>query len=107
MMTETVNEIRGLVVIDDFHPMPQALRQHALAQVYEDWPGPDGEVYKRICKLEIPGVRHIIERVCGPVEMLGMAYRLNFNNEAPNAAIHSDMGWGSHALVLYLSQGPS
>lgn len=105
---ETIeNDVKGLVVIDDFHPMPYELRQHALAQVYEDWPGPDGEVYKRICKMEIPGVRWIIERVMGKVEMLGMAYRLNFNNEVPNAAIHSDMGWGTHALVLYLSEGPS
>ena len=41
----------------------------------------------------------------GPVEMLGMGYRLNFNGELPNAAIHSDMGWGTHAAVLYLSEG--
>lgn len=101
------NQIRGLAVIDDFHPYPQALREHALHQIYEDWPGPDGEVYKRICRLEIPGIRHLVERVMGPVEMLGMAYRINHSQEKPNAAIHSDMGWGTHALVLYLSEGPS
>lgn len=99
------NPLKGLVVVDDFHPYPQALREHALAQVYEDWLGPDGEVYKRICKMEIPGIRHLIETVMGPVDMLGMAYRLNYNGELPNAAIHSDMGWGTHALVLYLSSG--
>lgn len=26
--------------------------------------------------------------------------------EMPNQSIHSDMGWGTHALVLYLCEGP-
>lgn len=38
--------------------------------------------------------------------MLGMGYRLNFAGELPNAAVHSDLGWGTHALVLYLSDPP-
>lgn len=101
------NPLKGLVVVDDFHPYPQALRDHALHQKYEDWPGPDGEIYKRICINEVPGLRHLIEKVMGPVDMLGMAYRLNYNGETPNASIHSDLGWGTHALVLYLSTGLS
>lgn len=99
-------ETRSLYVIDDFHPAAEALREHALLQKYEDWLGMDGQVYKRICRMDIPGVQYLLEYLLGPVDMLGMAYRLNFNEEEPNAAIHSDLGWGTHALVLYLSEGP-
>lgn len=92
-------------IVDDFLADPQAVRQAGLEADYVDWPGHDGQVYKRICITDVPGVREGIERLFGPVEMLGMAYRLNYNQELPNAAIHSDLGWGTHALVLYLSEG--
>jgi hypothetical protein len=92
-------------IIDDFIPYAQAVRDDGLCAEYVDWPGPDGEVYKRVAVCEVPGLRAALERVMGPVEMLGMAYRLNFAGEVPNAAVHSDIGWGTHALVLYLSEG--
>jgi hypothetical protein len=98
--------MNDLIVIDNFHPRPFTIRFHGITQTYEDWLGPDGEVYKRICRTEVPEVLNTIEYLMGPVEMLGMGYRLNYNEEEPNAAIHSDLGWGSHALVLYLSEGP-
>lgn len=92
-------------VYDNFLPDAHAVREDALASEYVDWHGHDGEVYKRICIKEIPGLRSAIERAMGgPVDMLGMAYRLNYRGELPNAAIHSDLGWGTHALVLYLSR---
>lgn len=93
------------MVRDDFLPDPQTVRQQALEADYIDWPGHDGEVYRRICITEVPGLRDGIEAVFGPVDMLGMGYRLNFGGETPNAAIHSDLGWGTHALVLYLCDG--
>lgn len=92
-------------IIDDFIPYAQAVRDDGLCAEYVDWPGPDGEVYKRIAICEIPGLRAAIERAMGPVQMLGMAYRLNYGGEMPNAAVHSDLGWGTHALVLFLSEG--
>jgi hypothetical protein len=92
-------------VFDDFLPDSAAVRAHALASEFVDWPGYDGEVYRRVCLTEVPGLQDRIEQVMGPVEMLGMGYRLNFGGELPNAAIHSDLGWGTHALVLYLSEG--
>lgn len=98
--------INGLTVYEDFLPNPDAVRARALASPFEDWPGPDGEVYRRICRTEIPEVRAAVERAMGPVDMLGMAFRLNFLGELPNAAVHSDIGWGTHALVLYLCDGP-
>lgn len=92
-------------IVDDFLPDGESVREAALRAEYMDWPGHDGEVYKRVCLTDVPGLQEAIERECGPARMLGMGYRLNFNGELPNAAIHSDMGWGTHALVLHLSEG--
>lgn len=94
-----------MLVIDEFLDDAQSVREDGLRASYVDWPAPDGEVYKRIAITEVPGLREGIERAMGPVQMLGMGYRLNFNGELPNAAIHSDLGWGTHAAVLYLSEG--
>lgn len=90
-------------VIDEFHPTPDAIKEHARASEFIDWEGPDGVVYKRICITEVPALQALIEAQVGPVDMLGMGYRLNYNGEG--AAIHSDVGWGTHALVMYLSEG--
>lgn len=92
-----------MIIIDNLHPLPNELRQHALSQEYEDWVGHDGVLYKRICRVEVPFIRKMLEDIFGSVDMLGMGYRLNFDDEVPNTAIHSDLGWGTHALVLYLS----
>lgn len=92
-----------MLVIDDF--LPASVREEGLRASYTDWPGPDGEVYRRVALVEVPGLRDAIERQLGPVRMLGMGYRLNFGGEMPNAAIHSDLGWGTHAAVVYLSEG--
>lgn len=94
-----------MIAVDDFLPDADSVRAHALAARYVDWPGPDGEVYKRVCLTPVPGLQDALEAHVGPVQMLGMGYRLNFGGEIPNAAIHSDLGWGTHALVLYLSDG--
>lgn len=92
-------------VFDDFIPNAAAIRAHALASDFVDWPGHDGEVYKRVSLTDVPGLHKRIEEAMGPVDMLGMGYRLNFGGELPNAAVHSDIGWGTHALVLYLCEG--
>lgn len=94
-----------MLIIDNFLPDGESAREAALRAQYIDWQGYDGEVYKRVCLTDVPGLRERLEAAIGPVNMLGMGYRLNFGGEMPNAAIHSDMGWGTHALVLYLSEG--
>jgi len=94
-----------LIVIDDFLSNPVRTRRNALKADYIDWLAPDGEIYKRICITEIDGFKEGIEKHFGEVEMLGMGFRLNHSGEMPNAAIHSDLGWGTHAAVLYLSDG--
>lgn len=87
--------------------MPEELarfiRSQAIGANYIDWHGPDGQLYKRICVIDSPDIKEAIEEICGPVNMLGMAFRLNYAEEPPNQAIHSDLGWGTHALVYYLT----
>lgn len=97
-------QLNSPLIVDDFLSAEEleAERIHAFSSEFEDWPGPDGEVYKRICRVHREHVQRKIESIMGPVDMHGMAYRLNFAGELPNAAIHSDLGWGTHALVLYL-----
>lgn len=96
-----------LALFEQFLPDAEAVRDKGINCAYQDWLAPDGEVYKRICQTDIPSLRQGIERVMGPVDMLGMGFRLNYRGELPNNAIHSDLGWGTHALVLYLHEGPS
>jgi GNAT superfamily N-acetyltransferase len=94
------------LIVDNFFANADAIREAAIGAHYIDWDAPDGETYRRICITQIPGLQEGIEKALGPVTMLGMGYRLNFGGEMPNAAIHSDVGWGTHAAVVYLSNGP-
>ena len=88
-------------IIEDFLDV----REHALAQEFTDYEGLDGVTYKGSCVVEVPGLRSALEKAIGPVDMLGMGYRLALEGELPNQAIHSDVGWGTHALVLYIGEG--
>lgn len=92
-------------VVDGFLPQPDKVRAHALACPFEDWPGFDGQVYKRVWIGEVPGLIDRLVQEVGPLELLGMGYRLNYAGELPNQAVHTDLGWGTHALVLYLCDG--
>lgn len=83
------------------------VRQQALNAVYEDWLGPDNIVYKRIAVVDIPEIRDRLAEIYGEVDVLGMAFRANMNGEPPNQSIHTDVGWGTHAMVLYLTDGDS
>lgn len=85
--------------------LPDSVRQDGLCAPYIDWPAHDGEVYKRVALVEVPGLYAAIEDAYGPSDIHGMGYRLNFGGELPNHSIHSDMGWGTHAAVVYLSEG--
>lgn len=91
--------------IKNFLPNPDKIRQEALTCKFSDMHAYDGEVYKRVVVKDIPGLTEAVEKIMGPVLMLGMGYRLNYNGELPNHARHIDVDWGTHALVLYLSDG--
>lgn len=99
-------EHEDILVIDDFLDNPLSVREHARLSEFYNWQGPDGQIYKRVSICKVPGVQAKLFEIFGPYEMLGQAYRLNYSNECPNQSIHSDMGWGTHALVLYLCEGP-
>lgn len=91
-----------ILVVDNFLDV----REHALAQEYTDYVGLDGVTYKGSCVVEVPGLLDKLEQIVGPVDMLGMGYRLALEGELPNQSIHTDLGWGTHALVLYLNEDP-
>ena len=82
---------------------PASLRAHALGARWRDYKAHDGQVYNRVATCGVPGLHEAIEAVYGPVLMLGSGYRLNYEGEQPNHAIHIDRDWGTHACVLYLS----
>lgn len=105
--TELQTRKTMIVVQDDMMLDPLEVRAHALAQTFYDWEGPDGQTYKRVWIGEVPGLREAIEEQMGPCHFLGMGYRLNYAGEMPNQSIHSDLGWGTHAAVVYLSAGDS
>lgn len=95
-----------MIVVDNFVPDAAEVRAAGLCAPYQDIAAHDGEVYKRVCPVEIQSVRAGLDKAMGrPVEILLTAYRLNYGGELPNAAIHSDIGWGKYALVLYLTDG--
>ncbi len=106
MQVSDVVVMNDVLVLDDFLDNPVAVREHARLSEYYDWLGPDGQIYKRISICKVPGVQAKLFEIFGSYEMLGQGYRLNFEGERPNQSIHSDMGWGTHAMVLYLCEGP-
>lgn len=95
-----------MIQIDNLLSHPARVRRQAIAATFVDWEAPDGEVYKRVAIEDVPGFREALESYLGPIDVLGMGYRLNYSGEKPNASIHSDLGWGTHAAVLYLCDGP-
>lgn len=93
------------IALDNFLGDAATVRADALSSTFVDWKGHDGQIYRRVCLREVPGLRAAIERELGPVHMFGQGYRLNYAGETPNQSIHSDLGWGTHAAVVYLCDG--
>lgn len=94
-------------VIDDFLPTFEDVRQEARQAAYYDHNAHDGEVYKRVFVKTRPDIiKRLEENFNGDIELLMMGYRLNYEGELPNHAIHTDVGWGEWALVLYLNDTP-
>lgn len=100
-------KLPGVVVLDDFFPEFDRVREHAKLSYYYDWVGPDEKVYKRITLLHVPGMYDKLCETLGLVRIASMGYRLNYTGEAPNQSIHSDLGYATHACVVYLNEGDS
>lgn len=96
-----------LRVYDDFLPNPDSVRNRGIRARFRNFLGKDGELYKRVSDKPIGEVIIALEEAMGrEIELLGMGYRLNYDGEMPNHAIHSDLGWGTYAAVVYLSDPP-
>lgn len=94
-----------LRVYDTFLDNPDSIRSRGIRAKYGNYIGKDGEVYKRVCNITIPEVVDALQNAMGrPIDLLGMGYRLNYAGELPNHSIHSDIGWGTYAAVVYLSE---
>jgi len=93
-------------LIEDFLPDIERVRAAAVNADYIDYRAHDGQVYRRVWIGTVPGLISAVEYAMGPVDMLGMGYRLNYAGEMPNTAIHSDLGWGTHAAVIPLIDNP-
>lgn len=101
------NDIPGVVVIDDFFPDFERVRNHAMLSEFYDWIGPDGELYKRITLLHVPGMLDTLLETLGNIRIVASGYRLNYEGEPPNQSIHADIGFGTHVAVVYLNEGES
>lgn len=101
------NDITGVVVVDDFFPEFDRVRQHALLSEFYDWMGPENELYKRVTMLHVPGMLGKLEELFGEIRIKLSGYRLNYATEPPNQSIHADIGFGTHVAVVFLNEGPS
>lgn len=102
-----VYEDNDLLVVDNFLTNPDKIKELGYSVSYIDWEAPDGHTYKRVYPIEIPEVVEGLSQVMGkPIQLFGMAFRLNYDKEVPNKEIHADLGWGTHAAVYYLSDPP-
>lgn len=97
-----------LAVVDNFLDSPHTLLTAAQKAKYGPYHGKDGVTYERVAEHYHAEVVDKLNEFMGrPIKLLGMGFRLNYAGENPNHAIHSDLGWGTYALVLYLSEPPS
>lgn len=104
---DIVFEDSDLLVADNFLENFGKVRTLGLRAKYIDWDAPDGQTYKRVCPQVIPEVVDALNHLMGrPIQLYGMGFRLNYQGESPNREIHSDLGWGTHAAVIYLSEPP-
>lgn len=94
-----------IAVYDNFLPNPIAVREIALASEFTDFDDVGGITYKRVCMSKVPGFQESLELRVGAIDVHLMGYRLNYKGEMPNSRVHSDIGLGTHAAVLYLCEG--
>lgn len=102
-----MKEIPGVIVIDDFLPEFDRVREHAKLSHFYDWKASDDVVYKRVSILHIPGMLDTLTEYLGGVKISLMGYRLNYAGEEPNQSIHADLGFATHVALVYLNEGNS
>lgn len=91
----------------DVFEEPLVIRDRGLRAKYEDRVMKDGQLYKRVSEDIIPELCDALARHMGrPITLEAMGWRLNYADELPNKAIHSDDGWGTYAAVVYMDPTP-
>jgi hypothetical protein len=105
------HEDRDLLIVDDFlteEDLAIVTERGRSAEFVDYKAEEDGVIYKRVSPQHIqPVVDALTESMGRAPRIYRMGYRLNYEGELPNNEIHSDSGWGTHALVLYLSDVPN
>jgi hypothetical protein len=97
----------NLIIVDDFHPDPAALRARVLASRFGDQTGPDGAKYTGISLHQDtqPPLADLISCALGVRVIPRMAfYRLNLDKEMPHSFVHSDDICARYASILYLNE---
>lgn len=97
-----------MFVVDDFLSPEDfaAVRSRGISAAYEDWESPlDGEIYKRVSIQKIDEIETALSAyLARDILMVGSGFRLNYEGELPNRKIHTDVGHGDLACVLYLNE---
>ncbi len=94
------------LVIDDFHPDFEGLRELADVLDYRDVVSPvDAVTYPGICRIEDLGIRELLAQAMGrPVTVNYQFLRLSLaGTEQPHWA-HHDATMGEYSLMLYMSR---
>lgn len=97
----------SFATIDNAFVEPLRVRDRGLIAKYSDRLMQDGQVYKRVSEDIIPEFSDVLTKHMGrPITLHAMGWRLNYEDELPNKAIHSDSGWGKYAAVAYMQVDP-
>lgn len=87
--------------IENVFAAPLRVRDRGLLAEYSDRVLQDGQMYKRVSEDVIPELCDALATHMGrPITLHAMGWRLNYADELPNKAIHSDSGWGRYAAVV-------
>lgn len=94
------------LVIDDFHPDFDALRELADVLDYQDLVNPvDGVVYPGIARIEDLGVRELLEEAMHRTLTVNHQFlRLSLAGTEPPHWAHHDATMGEYSLMLYMSR---
>lgn len=94
------------LVIDDFHPEFDALRELADVLDYEDVVNPvDGVMYPGIARIEDLGVRELLEQAMHRTVRINHQFmRLSLAGSEPPHWAHHDAVMGKYTLILYMTR---
>ena len=95
----------SLLVIDDFHPDPAALRASVVNSEFKTEKYADGAIYTGISHHQDPLIPELISAAFGGVPVIPRisVFRVSYENEVPHNFVHSDGICSRWAGLLYLN----